>query len=76
MWRKRSTQSRTGTSNISTCFVSIRGIARYGLGDRMKENISTFVQNNSFYHLAIKLFRQFTEVMHHCAIETLVATPI
>ena len=71
MRRKRSTQSRTGTSNISSCFISpIRGIARCWLGKRMKENLSMFVQNKSFYYLARKLFRQFKELMQHYAIVT------
>jgi len=75
MWRKRSTHSRTGTSNISSCFTSIRGITSCWLGERMKGIISIFVQNKSFYYLARMLFGQFKELMHHYAIVTLSSNP-
>lgn len=70
MRRKRSTQSRTRTRNICSCFMSISGITSCWLGERMKGNISTFIQNKSFYYSARKLFGHFKEIMHYYAIVT------
>lgn len=67
MRRKRSTQSRTRTRNICSCFMSISGITSCWLGERMKRNISTFIQNKSFYYFARKLFGHFKEIMHYYA---------